>query len=216
MRGGKGCRFKDECEQANLQMTDFRRLEKQHFEAADLILNRDQKETTLAIASNAAFKAEGEGDLQLRRRSVARAASEIENGVWKNPEKCAREIAMHILGDIRHQKLLQEKIALIDAEQAKGATGESSFSHLSKFDMAIVKPMLTHPHLLHELRLEANGRYEVLEPSEQVKLREDFKMGTYLTSAELHRIGLEVATREDEGITAQKAAFLAQNRGNGL
>lgn len=192
-------------------MINFKRLEPRHFEVADLVLGDRQVGSTLANAAKAAFRAANDGDEQLRRRAIARACSEIESGVWKNPEKCEREIAMHILGDIRHQKLLLDKIEIIDKEKTRGATPTSDFSHLSKFDQAIVKQMLAYPVREDELRLEAAGRYEVLDPAEQIKLRADFEDGTYLTSPEIHRIGLEISAIES-GKNAEAAAYLAQSK----
>lgn len=173
-------------------MLDFSRLEERHHEIASSILDGRQRATPLALAARAAFKTENSDDIELKRRTLARAASEIEIGVWKAPEKCTREIAMHIVGDMRHQKLLADKVEVIAKEKARGAHYDEAFEHLTAFERAIVKPMLRFPEAEEMLKKEAVGEYEVLDPGEQVKLRADFEDGTYLTTAEIHRIGLEL------------------------
>ena len=173
-------------------MLDFGRLEERHHEIASAILDGRQRATPLALAARAAFKTENTEDAALKQRTLARAASEIEIGVWKAPEKCTREIAMHIVGDMRHQKLLAEKVDVIEKEKARGARPDEAFEHLTAFERAIVKPMLQFSHAEALLKKEAVGEYEVLDPGEQVKLRADFEDGTYLTTAEIHRIGLEL------------------------
>lgn len=175
------------------EMSGFYRVSERHAEIADRILQGDDRASVLAVAARAAFAAQGDVNVsnERRRSSLALAAAELDGGRWSEPVKCVREISMHVLSNIRHQELLGDKLAIIDAERERGSTDRSDFSHLSSFDAAIVRQMFRNPHREEALRDEANGRYETMDRGEQEKLLGDFESGVYLTSAEIHRIDLE-------------------------
>ncbi|MBS7671681.1 hypothetical protein [Croceicoccus gelatinilyticus] len=182
-----------------LEMRGFYRVEPRHEDIAVAIMNREDRSEPLATAARAALSASGTDDTDLQKRAIALAAAELEGGRWEVPLESTREIAMHVLSNIRHQQLLGEKLEIIEREKLRGATVDDKMPHLGAFDAAIVRQMLRHPEREVALRAEAHGDYASLDASEQEKLLGDFECGVYLDSTEIHRIDLETLSVNNAG-----------------